>query len=44
MIEPPGLTMTDLLYIHGTIGFFATSLGYGRASERLGRRSDDEHA
>jgi len=34
--------MADLLYLLGTIGFFAMMLGYVRACEQLGRGSDPE--
>jgi hypothetical protein len=34
--------MIDLLYILGTIAFFATMLGYVRACDRLGKAADVE--
>jgi hypothetical protein len=34
--------MPDLFYVLGTIGFFATMLGYVRACERLGKNSERE--
>lgn len=34
--------MWDLLYVLGTIGFFAAMLSYLRACEALGRRTDLE--
>lgn len=32
--------MLDLIYVLGTVGFFAAMLGYVMACERLGRRVD----
>ncbi|MGH7536467.1 MAG: hypothetical protein ACREMG_12940 [Gemmatimonadales bacterium] len=37
-----GRRMIDLLYVLGTIGFFAAMLAYVRGCERLGRGSDEE--
>ncbi len=34
--------MGDLLYLLGTLGFFAAMLGYVRALRRLGERSTHE--
>jgi hypothetical protein len=34
--------MPDLLYLLGTVVFFAGMLGYVRACERLGRGGDGE--
>ncbi len=34
--------MADLFYVLATIGFFGAMLGYVRACERLGRRSEPE--
>ena len=34
--------MTDLLYVLGTIAFFAAMLAYVRGLEALGRRTDTE--
>lgn len=34
--------MIDLLYILGTIGFFALMLGYVAGCEKLGHVADDE--
>jgi hypothetical protein len=34
--------MRDLLYLLGTLGFFATMLGYVRALRHLGDRSTHE--
>jgi hypothetical protein len=34
--------MLDLLYLAGTVGFFAGMLAYVRGCERLGRRADPE--
>jgi hypothetical protein len=36
-----GRTMLDLLYVLGTVGFFALMIAYVRACEALGR--DSEH-
>ncbi len=35
-----GRTMLDLLYVLGTIGFFALMIAYVRGCEALGRESD----
>ncbi len=34
--------MLDLLYVLGSLGFFALMLGYVHACERLGARSDPQ--
>ena len=34
--------MPDLLYLLGTVAFFAAMLGYVRGCERLGRGTDTE--
>jgi hypothetical protein len=34
--------MPDLLYLSGTIAFFAAMLAYVRGCARLGRRTDSE--
>jgi hypothetical protein len=34
--------MLDLLYLAGTLAFFAAMLAYVRGCERLGRRPDPE--
>ena len=34
--------LIDLLYLAGTMAFFAAMLAYVRGCERLGRRSDPE--
>jgi hypothetical protein len=33
---------TDVLYLAGTVAFFAAMLAYVRACDRLGRRADPE--
>jgi hypothetical protein len=35
------MEMIDLLYLVGTVAFFALMLAYTRACERLGRRSGE---
>ena len=34
--------MLDLLYVLGTIGFFALMLAYTRGCEKLGHSADEE--
>lgn len=36
--------MLDILYVLGTIGFFALMLGYVAGCERLGRSADEATA